>query len=70
MTLNIPFCTLPQIENVTSDSEFQSVLMEDDVLIVLGSIGYRGIPSRDTLSSKDKLIRYGFLVIHSTVVNQ
>ena len=37
--------------------------MEDDVLSILGSIGYRGITSRDTLSSKDKLIRYIIYVV-------
>ena len=42
--------------------------MEDDVLSVLGSIGYRGIPSRDKLSSKDKLIKYVIYVIQTNVV--
>lgn len=42
--------------------------MEDEVLSVLGSIGYRGIPSRDKLSSKDKLIKYVIYVIQTNVV--
>ena len=41
-----------------TDSDLQSKLMEDDVFAVLDQVGYRGIPNRETLRSKDKIVRY------------
>ncbi len=41
------------------------MLCEDEILTVLWSVGYRGIPSRESLANKDKLIRYMFSVINT-----
>lgn len=48
------------IEEVTScstDEELRQVLMKDDILYVLSFIGYRGVPSKETLSSKEAMLR-------------
>ena len=46
-----------KINNASTDIELQSLLMEDDVLDVLGEVGYRGVPSQETIASKDNLVR-------------
>lgn len=44
--------------------------MEDNVLDVLGKVGNRGIPSQETLASKDNLVRYDFIItVHEISVS-
>ena len=38
--------------------ELQTLLTNDSVLDVLGDVGYRGVPSKETLASNEKLVRY------------
>ena len=40
------------------------MLCEDDTMDVLQSIGYRGVPSKETLRSRDEIIRY---VLQNTI---
>ena len=41
-----------QINSASTDNELQNILVESSILKVLGGVGYRGIPTRETLSSK------------------
>ena len=48
-----------------TDADLQSKLMEDNVLAVFDEVGYRGIPSRETLESKDKIVRYYYIYTYN-----
>jgi hypothetical protein len=41
----------------TSDSQLQSLLNEESMMDILELIGYRGITSKETLHTRDQLIR-------------
>ena len=58
MTSSLPF----QISGASTDAELQAVLVDPQVLDVLSDVGYRGVPSRESLSCKTKLIRLVFTV--------
>lgn len=51
-----------------TDADLQSKLMEDNVFAVLDEVGYRGIPSRETLESKDKIVRYYYIYIPFSIL--
>lgn len=46
-----------QITQASTDADLQKVLMEESNLEHLGNIGYRGVPTKETISSKECLIR-------------
>lgn len=46
-----------QFDSASTDVELQAVLVKPLALDILSDIGYRGVPTRETLSSKTKLIR-------------
>jgi hypothetical protein len=43
---------------VKTEDELHSILIEDKVLDVLDSIGYRGVPQRESISSSMEIVRY------------
>ncbi len=46
------------MEACESNEQLTSLLNDDQMLNVLMSIGYRGIPSKETLQTRNKIIRY------------
>ncbi|CAB4001408.1 G2 M phase-specific E3 ubiquitin- ligase-like [Paramuricea clavata] len=46
-----------KIDKVSTVEQLHSILVEDDVLDVLSQVGYRGVPSRETLECKESLVR-------------
>ena len=47
-----------KILNATSDKELQEILIQEDVMAALDAIGYRRVPTRESLKNKENLIRY------------
>ena len=47
-----------QLKSCREDGELRTLLCQDDTMDVLQSIGYRGVPSKETLRSRDDIIRY------------
>ena len=45
------------VRSCTTDEELRQVLMKDDILNILSFLGYRGVPSKETLSSKEAILR-------------
>lgn len=46
-----------QLANAGSDKDVQAVFLEDDVLDVLDTIGYRGVPQRQSFRSAQDIVR-------------
>ena len=40
------------------DQEYSQLLMEDDCFDILCQIGYRGLPTKEKVSSRESVIRY------------
>ena len=40
------------------DHEYSQLLMEDDCFDILCQIGYRGLPTKEKVSSRESVIRY------------
>jgi hypothetical protein len=57
-----------KLANAKTDEEVQSILTQDDTLDVLDSIGYRGIPQRETTTSVINVIRLFLIIIFSILL--
>lgn len=42
---------------VNTEEELKDVLMEDECMDILSEVGYRGVPQREKLKNKCKLVR-------------
>ena len=51
-----------KISTANSDKELQDILLEDDVLSLLDRIGYRRIPTKESVENKENLVRYNWHV--------
>lgn len=51
------FNVLLKIDGAITDAQFQSILKEDDMLDLLSNVGYKIVPSRETLECMEKLVR-------------
>eukprot|EP00794_Sanderia_malayensis_P001483 gene1483-1640_t len=46
-----------KISDASTDEDFQDALLADDSMDILSQIGYRGVPQREKLVSKEKILR-------------
>ena len=59
-SLALKLTAYQQIDKVTTEDELHGVLLEEDVIDALDEVGYRGVPQREKLESKDKILRFFF----------
>ena len=45
------------MRSCSTDEELKQVLMKDNILDILSFVGYRGVPTKETLSSKEAILR-------------
>ncbi|KAK3736371.1 hypothetical protein QZH41_006146 [Actinostola sp. cb2023] len=51
-------CHTIKIDSVKTEAELRNVLLEDTTLDALQKVGYRGVPQRETMSGKERILRY------------
>ena len=59
-SLALKLTAYQQIDKVTTEDELHGVLLEEDVIDALDEVGYRGVPQREKLESKDKICFFFF----------
>jgi hypothetical protein len=52
-----------QLRDCDDEATYKEILLSDDVFNVLDKVGYRGVASRETLASRDAIVRYTVLNI-------
>ena len=45
------------VSECNDNGAFKSTIMSDEVFDILEKVGYRGVPSRETLASRDAIVR-------------
>ncbi|XP_044170891.1 uncharacterized protein LOC114949567 [Acropora millepora] len=48
---------IEEVRSCSTDEELRQVLMKDSILDILSFVGYRGVPRKETLSSKEAILR-------------
>ena len=52
-----------KVSNAVSDEDLQGLLTSDDGLDTLEVIGYTGVPHRESITAKDKILQYVSLLL-------
>ena len=53
---------IDKLKSVDTDQAFQDLFMSENVLDELSTIGYRGVPHRESLKNRNTIIRYDFVI--------